>query len=153
MGNSSECALPGAVGLTQDSREGVAAVGRTLMDERGLDVDTATHLCGVYGSRAPLLAERMRAEPALAQRLDPELPYVWAEIEFAVTHDLARTIEDVLGRRVPLLLVGRNQGLDVCERVGDLMARLLDWSPAQRGAMLDEYRAEVGLSRRWKEGS
>jgi glycerol-3-phosphate dehydrogenase len=126
--------LPGAVGL-------------------GFDVDTATHLCGVYGSRAPLLAERMRAEPALAQRLDPELPYVWAEIEFAVTHDLARTIEDVLGRRVPLLLVGRNQGLDVCERVGDLMARLLDWSPAQRGAMLDEYRAEVGLSRRWKEGS
>jgi glycerol-3-phosphate dehydrogenase len=145
--------LPGAVGLAQDSLEGVAAVGRKLMDELGFDVDTATHLCGVYGSRAPLLAERMRAEPALAQRLDPELPYVWAEIEFAVTHDLARTIEDVLGRRVPLLLVGRNQGLDVCERVGDLMARLLDWSPAQRGAMLDEYRAEVGLSRRWKEGS
>ena len=30
---------------------------------------------------------------------------MWAEIEFAAQHDLARTVEDVLGRRVPLLLV------------------------------------------------
>lgn len=142
--------LPGAEGLPQDSLEGVAAVGRKLMDEMGLDVDTATHLCGVYGSRAPLLAERMKAEPALAKRLDKELPYVWAEIEFAATHDLARTLEDVLGRRVPLLLVSRDQGLDVCEGVADMLGKLLDWSPEQRAAMLEEYRAEVALSRRWR---
>jgi glycerol-3-phosphate dehydrogenase len=143
--------LPGAEGLTEGSLAGVAAIGRKLMDEYGLDVDTATHLCGVYGSRAPLLAARMKAEPALARRLDHELPYVWAEIEFAATHDLARTLEDVLGRRVPLLLVARDQGLDVCDAVAEMLAKILDWSPGQRSAMIDEYKAEVALSRRWRE--
>jgi glycerol-3-phosphate dehydrogenase len=142
--------LPGAEGLAEAGLEGVAAIGRRLMADHGLDVDTATHLCGVYGTRAHLLAARIAAEPALGERLDPELPYVWAEIEFAASHDLARTVEDVLARRVPLLLVSRDQGLGVCERVADVLGRVLAWQPAQRAQMLDEYRAEVALSRRWR---
>ena len=142
--------LPGADGLTQPGLEGVAAVGRALMADHGLDVDTATHLCGVYGARAPVLARRIAADPAQGARLDPELPYVWAEIEFAAGHDLARTVEDVLARRVPLLLVSRDQGLGVCERVADVLGAQLGWSAAQRTRMLDEYRAEVALSRRWR---
>jgi glycerol-3-phosphate dehydrogenase len=142
--------LPGAAGLTQTDLEGVAAIGRQLMADHKLDLDTATHLCGVYGMRAPMLAARITEEPALGQRLDPELPYVWAEIEFAARHDLARTIEDVLARRVPLLLVSRDQGLGVCERVADTLATLLGWTSAQRARMLDSYRAEVAVSRRWR---
>jgi glycerol-3-phosphate dehydrogenase len=142
--------LPGAEGLIKTDLEGVAEVGRALMADHGLDVDTATHLCGVYGTRAPLLAARIAVDRALGERIDPELPYVWAEIEFAATHDLARTVEDVLARRVPLLLVSRDQGLGVCERVGDVLGAQLGWSAAQRQQMLDEYRAEVALSRRWR---
>jgi glycerol-3-phosphate dehydrogenase len=142
--------LPGAEGLAAPDLEGVAAVGRQLMADHQLDLDTATHLCGVYGTRAHLLATRITEDRALGERLDPELPYVWAEIEFAARHDLARTVEDVLARRVPLLLVSRDQGLGVCERVADVLAGPLGWSAAQRARMLDEYRAEVALSRRWR---
>jgi glycerol-3-phosphate dehydrogenase len=142
--------LPGAEGLATPDLEGVAAVGRRLMQELGLDADTATHLCGVYGTRAPVLAQQIAADRALGERLDPELPYVWAEIEFAVKHDLARTLEDVLARRVPLLLVGRDQGLGACERVADVLGKLLGWDAARRAQMLDEYRAEVALSMRWR---
>ena len=142
--------LPGALGLERTDLEGVAAIGRTLMAETKLDVDTATHLCGVYGMRAPIIAQRIREDKNLGERLDPELPYVWAEIEFAATHDLARTVEDVLQRRVPLLLTSRDQGLSVCERVADVLARQLGWDSVQRSQMLDEYRAEVALSRRWR---
>ncbi len=142
--------LPGANGLSEESLEGVAAVGRKLMDDHGLDVDTATHLCGVYGTRAPLLAARISEDRALGRRLDKELPYVWAEIEFAATHDLARTVEDVLGRRVPLLLVSRDQGLGVADRVADVLGAFHGWTAQQKAAMLDEYKAEVELSRRWR---
>jgi glycerol-3-phosphate dehydrogenase len=142
--------LPGAVGLEQTDLEGVAAIGRRLMEEYGLDADTATHLCGVYGTRAPIIAQRIAGDRTLGERLDPELPYVWAEVEFAATHDLARTVEDVLARRVPLLLVSRDQGLGVAERVADILGALHGWSPAQRTQMLDEYAAEVALSRRWR---
>jgi glycerol-3-phosphate dehydrogenase len=143
--------LPGAAGLTATDLEGVAAIGRQLMEDHKLDVDTATHLCGVYGARAHLLAARITEDPALGERLDRELPYVWAEVEFAARHDLARTVEDVLARRVPLLLVSRDQGLGVCERVADILAGLLAWQPAQRAQLVDEYRAEVALSRRWRD--
>jgi len=142
--------LPGAAGLAVADLEGIAAIGRQLMEEYKLDVDTATHLCGVYGTRAHLLAARISEEPALGERLDHELPYVWAEIEFAARHDLARTVEDVLSRRVPLLLVSRDQGLGVCERVADILAALLSWQPAQRAQMVEEFRTEVALSRRWR---
>ncbi|HEX3479629.1 MAG TPA: glycerol-3-phosphate dehydrogenase [Kofleriaceae bacterium] len=142
--------LPGANGLAQADLEGVAAIGRRLMADHRLDVDTATHLCGVYGARAHLLAARIAEDRTLGERIDPELPYVWAEVEFAARHDLARTVEDVLARRVPLLLVSRDQGLGVCDRVADALAARLGWTADQRTRMLSEYRAEVALSRRWR---
>ncbi|HLL24539.1 MAG TPA: glycerol-3-phosphate dehydrogenase [Kofleriaceae bacterium] len=142
--------LPGAAGLEKPSLEAVAAIGRRLIDEHGLDADTATHLCGVYGTRAPLLAQRIVEDRALGERLDPELPYVWAEIEFAARHDVARTIEDVLARRVPLLLVARDQGLGISERVADIVGGFHGWTPAMRTQMLAEYRAEVEMSRQWR---
>jgi len=142
--------LPGAIGVEPPSLEGVAAIGRRLIDEYKLDVDTATHLCGVYGARAIELGQAIAANRALGERLDHELPYVWAEIEFAARRDLARTVEDVLARRVPLLLVSRDQGLSVCERVAGLLAQVHGWDAATSAQMVEEYRAEVALSRRWR---
>ena len=120
--NTKKRPLPGADGIEPTDLEGVAAIGRRLMDEHKLDVDTATHLCGVYGSRAIELGQMIAADRALGERMDRELPYVWAEVDFAAKHDLARTVEDVLARRVPLLLVSRDQGLGVCERVAPRLA-------------------------------
>jgi glycerol-3-phosphate dehydrogenase len=144
--------LPGAVGVEPTDLEGVAAVGRRLMHEFHLDVDTATHLCGVYGARAIALGALIQADRTLADRMDRELPYVWAEVEFAAKYDLARTVEDVLARRVPLLLVSRDQGLGVCERVGQRLAAIHGWDAIALAQMLDEYKAEVELSRRWRRG-
>jgi glycerol-3-phosphate dehydrogenase len=143
--------LPGAEGIEGTDLEGVAKIGRRLMDEYKLDVDTATHLCGVYGTRAVVLGQMIAADRQLGERLDHELPYVWAEIEFAAKHDLARTVEDVLARRVPLLLTSRDNGLSVCEKVAARLAQVHGWDATVIGQMLDEYRAEVALSRRWQQ--
>jgi glycerol-3-phosphate dehydrogenase len=75
---------------------------------------------------------------------------VWAEIDFAAKHDLARTVEDVLARRVPVLLVSRDQGLGVCERVATRLGAILGWDATTKAKMIDEYKAEVGLSQRWR---
>ncbi len=148
--NTKDRPLPGAAGVEPRELEGIALVGRKLMTDFDLDVDTATHLCGVYGARAPQLGAAIAADRALGQRMDPELPYVWAEVAFAAQHDRARTVEDVLSRRVPLLLVARDQGLGACERVADILAPLLGWSRVTRSHMLADYRHEVELSRRWQ---
>ncbi len=143
--------LPGAAGLDEPNLESVAAVGKQLIEQHGLDADTATHLCGVYGVRAHVLGEAIEADRTLGERLDAELPYVWAEIDFAIERDLAKTVDDVLSRRVPLLLVGRDQGLGVCERVADRLAAKLGWSAEERGRQLDGYRAMVAESRKFRD--
>ncbi len=142
--------LPGADGLDEPSLEGVARIGRALIDEHGIDGETATHLCGVYGVRARLLGEAIAADRTLSERLNPELPYVWAEVDFAARHDQARTVDDVLARRVPLLLVGRDQGLDVAERVAARLAAILGWGPDQIASQLAGYRKTVADSRRFR---
>ena len=76
---------------------------------------------------------------------------MWAEIDFAADHDLARTVEDVLARRVPLLLVSRDQGLGASPRVAARLAARHGWTDAQVAQMLEEYRREVALSRRWHD--
>ncbi|MBZ0232598.1 MAG: glycerol-3-phosphate dehydrogenase [Deltaproteobacteria bacterium] len=142
--------LPGADGLDEPSLEGVAKIGRALIDDHGIDRDTATHLCGVYGVRARILGEAIAADRELGQRLNPELPYVWAEIDFAARHDRAKTIDDVLARRVPLLLVGRAQGLDVADRVAARLSAILGWSPDEITRQHAAYAKLVADSRRFR---
>ncbi|MCA9674702.1 MAG: glycerol-3-phosphate dehydrogenase [Kofleriaceae bacterium] len=142
--------LPGAQGLEEPTLEAVAAIGQRLMDTYGIDADDATHLCGVYGVRAELIGQAIAADRSLGRRLDPEAPYLWAEVDFAVAHDLARTVEDVLARRAPLLLVGRDQGLDVCDEVARRMQTLLGWSDDERARHVATYQQEVADSRRFR---
>ena len=142
--------LPGGAGLDSPDLEGVAAIGRALITSHGLDGEVATHLCGVYGARAIELAALIAADRTLAQRLNADLPYIWAEVEFAVRHDRARTVDDVLSRRVPLLLVGRDQGLDVCDAVADRLAAALGWTADTRAHHVATYRTTVADSRRFR---
>src|SRR6202049_2582003 len=53
----------------------------------------------VYGADAPAIQELARKEPALAEKLHSELPYIGAEVVCAVHHEMARTVEDVLAPR------------------------------------------------------
>ena len=65
----------------------------------------------VYGADAPAIQEIARKEPALAEKLHPELPYIGAEVVWAVHEEMARTVEDVLSRRTRALLLVRAPAL------------------------------------------
>src|SRR5690349_9159156 len=71
--------LPGAVGLEVASLAGVKRLAASLA-ERGVAPRTAQHLAGVYGVRAGALVELIRADPSLGEPMQPDLPYVWAEV-------------------------------------------------------------------------
>ena len=77
----------------------------------------------------------MRSEPVLAQPLCADLPYVGAEVVWAVRHEMARTVEDVLSRRTRAVFLNAKAALDAAPKVASLMARELgcdaSWEPAQ----------------------
>jgi glycerol-3-phosphate dehydrogenase len=119
-------------------------------DADELPPDTREHLANTYGSRVLDVLALRAAAPALASRLDPELPYVWAEVVHAIEREHAREVSDVLMRRVPLFRQARDQGLAAAPLVAASLGEMLGWSSARRQASLDAYEAAVARSRAWR---
>jgi glycerol-3-phosphate dehydrogenase len=141
--------LPGAQGLAETSEAAVAAIGREVERLAAVPTRVATHLSQTYGRRAIEVAQRGATRPESLERIDGDLPYVWAEVEHAVGHELARTVEDVLVRRIPLCLRGRNQGLDAVPRVAEVLGAALGWTPAESQRQQQAYHAYVRRTRRF----
>jgi glycerol-3-phosphate dehydrogenase len=75
-----------------------------------------------YGSDAAALTELMVAQPELGQQLDPALPIRAAEVVWAVRHEMARTLDDVLSRRTRALLLNAKAAIGMAPAVARLMA-------------------------------
>jgi glycerol-3-phosphate dehydrogenase len=119
-------------------------------DREELAADVQEHLTNTYGSRVlDVLALRATA-PALASRIDPELPYLWAEVVHAIQNEHAREVADVLMRRVPLFRQARDQGLGAAPLVAASLGEILGWSSGRRQASLEAYQAAVSRSRAWR---
>ena len=78
----------------------------------------------VYGSDAARIRE-LAAEPGLAERLHPKLPYIAAETVWAARGEMARNIEDVLARRTRALFLNARAANEMADPVARLMAREL----------------------------
>jgi glycerol-3-phosphate dehydrogenase len=84
-------------------------------------IEPEEHL-SVYGTDGKAIRALMEAEPALAARLVDWLPYTEAEVVWAVRHEMARTVEDVLARRLRILFLDAQAAVQAAPRVAALMA-------------------------------
>jgi glycerol-3-phosphate dehydrogenase len=119
-------------------------------DGAELPADVREHLARTYGSRVLDVMALRAAAPPLAERLDPELPYLWAEVVHAIQQEHAREVSDVLMRRVPLFRQARDQGLAAAPLVAASLGEILGWSSSRRQASLEAYEAAVSRSRAWR---
>jgi len=103
-----------------------------------------------YGSDAPAIQALMRSDPALAEPLNAALPYVGAEVVWAVRHEMARTVEDVLSRRTRALFLNSRAAIDAAPKVAALMARELErdaeWQVKQLAAF-QQVASHFGLEK------
>jgi len=83
-------------------------------------------------------------------RIDPDLPYLWAEVLYAARHERVLEVEDVLTRRIPLFRDARDQGLAAAPLAADLLATRLGWTKERRDQSLARYQARVAMSRAWQ---
>jgi glycerol-3-phosphate dehydrogenase len=68
--------------------------------------ETARHLATHYGSLAFDIARLANEDPALAERIHPDAPEIWAQVVWARDHEWAETEDDVLRRRTTLTIRG-----------------------------------------------
>jgi glycerol-3-phosphate dehydrogenase len=92
----------------------------------------------IYGSDKDELQKLMGA-PSLAELLHPALPFVKAEVAWAVREEMARTVEDVLARRTRALFLNARAAVEMAPAVVDLMAPELDWNESTRQRQLAAF--------------
>jgi glycerol-3-phosphate dehydrogenase len=98
----------------------------------------------VYGTDAPAINALITANPTLGQTLDAALPYVAAEVVWAVREEMACTVEDVLARRTRALFLNAKAAVRMAPRVAVLLAKELghdrEWQAQQVAAFNEVAR-------------
>jgi len=74
-------------------------------------------------------------------RLHPRLPYRGGEIRWAVRHEMARTVEDVLSRRLRALLLDARAAIDMAPLVAKIMAEELGRDEAWQRQQVADFQA------------
>jgi len=126
--------------LGADGLPAVRASARRLADDYRVPAPVAGHLIGRYGSLATEVLELIRADRALGQPLLGGFAYLRAEVAYAVSHEGALHVEDVLARRVRLLIESPDAGVSAAPEVVAIMAGLLGWNRRRRAAELRRYQ-------------
>ena len=101
---------------------------------------TPEHLA-VYGSDRPEIEKRASQNPALAEPLDPALPYLTVEADWAIDNELARTVEDILSRRTRALLLNARAASQAAPKVAELLASRLGRDKNWIKAQVEEFQA------------
>ncbi|RDI44475.1 glycerol-3-phosphate dehydrogenase [Nocardia mexicana] len=130
--------LLGAVGYHEmlDDVEGVAA-------RAGLPVETISHLLERYGALTTELIGMIDAAPELGMPLPGASEYLGAEAVYAVTHEGALHLDDILTRRTRISIEVPDRGLTAAVAVADLVAPHLGWDEPAKAAELARYRDRV----------
>ncbi|MBT8468376.1 MAG: hypothetical protein KJN97_06465, partial [Deltaproteobacteria bacterium] len=76
---------------------------------------------------------------------------IMAQVDFGVREELAASVSDVMIRRTQIFFRDFEQGIGSVEKVAMRMAELIGWSDEERQSSIDDYKAEVALSQRWRE--
>ena len=121
----------------------LAAQAGAIARERGWTLDRVTHLLDRYGDELPALLASIDDDPSLARPLGEAPAFLRAEVAWAVTHEGAAHLDDVLLRRVRLDIERRDRGLGAADEVLEVMAPLLEWSDDDVAAEREAYAERV----------
>lgn len=106
------------------------------------DASTDTQFAN-YGADADAVRQLVASEPAYAEPLDSELPYTVGEAVWAIRHEMARTVEDVLSRRLRMLLLNAEATRRAAPRVAELLAEELGRDAAWVATELEHFNELV----------
>jgi glycerol-3-phosphate dehydrogenase len=122
-----------------------------LAERSGLHLVRIEHLLQRYGTLTDELLELVAEDPSLGEQLAGTEDYLRAEVVYAVTHEGARHLDDVLTRRTRISIETFHRGTATAEEAAQLMGRALDWSKEQVDVEVEHYLQRVAAERESQE--
>lgn len=106
-----------------------------------------TALLHHYGLEAGRVAAYTTEDAAMGQLVGEDPPLLAAQIRFAIEHEMALHLTDVLQRRIPYIHTSSDLGEAAAPRVAAIMATHLGWSSKTIDAELAAYREQMLIAR------
>lgn len=103
-----------------------------------LNPDLSNHLY-VYGSDITIIEEICRENTINSEKLNSKYVYSVAEVIYAARFEMARTVEDVLARRVRVLFLDARVAIEIAPRVAQIMAKELGYDQAWVDNQVKEF--------------
>ena len=131
-----DVALPGGdmSSLAEETAIATATIGIAPLAE---------HLVRMYGTGWRAVWTIVGSNTALSAPVVPTLPYIVAELHYAVEQEMALTLGDLLIRRLHVAYETRDHGIAAAPAAARAVGPLLGWSESDYTAQLAQYRAEV----------
>ncbi len=102
-------------------------------------VDHSSSHLSIYGTDSKEIEKIKKEDPTLAELLHPRLEFTKAEVVFAVRNEMARTIEDVLARRVRVLFLDAKAAIEIAPIVGELLRKELNETAEWQGQQISNF--------------
>ncbi|TDH28658.1 glycerol-3-phosphate dehydrogenase/oxidase [Segetibacter sp. 3557_3] len=104
----------------------------------------AENVSSYYGTDYKEIEQLIKKSPELGKRLVAELSHTEAEVVWATRNEMARTVEDVLARRLRLLFLDAKAAIQAAPRVAELMSMELGYDEAWEKRQVLEFNALAG---------
>ncbi|WP_179346506.1 glycerol-3-phosphate dehydrogenase/oxidase [Winogradskyella ursingii] len=92
-----------------------------------------------YGTDKYGIQKLIDEDPTLAEPLHPRLEFTKAEVVWSIKNEMARTIEDVLARRVRVLFLDAKAAIEISPYVGEVLRKELNQTDEWRQIQISEF--------------
>lgn len=134
--------------------EGYAALEHrhaVVAEELGIAVWRLRRMLGRYGALVHEVLAPAADDPSLLEPLVGAPEYLAAEVVYAVTHEGAIHLDDILGRRLRVAIETAHRGTDSAWETARLVAPLLGWDEETARLEVETYLGRVDAERASQE--
>lgn len=95
----------------------------------GIDTESAQWLIRRHAKRVSTVFQLIEQDAAMAKRITPTLPFIVADLVFCAGHEMVVHLDDLLRRRVPLLILAKISSPEL-RHLAEMAAKILGWNDA-----------------------
>jgi glycerol-3-phosphate dehydrogenase len=106
----------------------------------GIDVECAKWLLHRHGNRVEQVFNIVEKNPHLGQRILTDLPFIYGDLLFCASDEMALHLSDLLRRRMPLLILARLSATQL-RHLAVLVAPTMGWDADRVERELENCRA------------
>ena len=107
----------------------------------GVDAKSATWLIRRHGTRVVEILQNIETDPSLARRIIRSVPFVFADLEFCARTEMVVHLDDLLRRRMPLLILTQLTTNDL-QQIATRIADIMDWNDATISSEVEHCRQQ-----------